>query len=122
MTINHGSAKNAAILLTPDDKKQKREQQKLSNVKKLFLHLPYHPHDPPSSIIQHLFCEHILFLNDETPLFEVDNGLNATVDIDGMITCYHCHPNLGNIFSVRKLCKKEGLSAAEQWRLRFPPS
>jgi len=110
------------LLLTPDDKKQKREQKKCSNARKLFLHLPYHPHDPPSSILQRLFREHILFLADETPFFEVDIGNNAPVDIDGMITCYHRHPNLGNIFSVRKLCKKEGSRAAEQWRLRFPLS
>ena len=40
------------LLLTPDNKKQKREQKKHSNARKLFLHLPYHPHDPPSSILQ----------------------------------------------------------------------
>jgi len=101
--------------LSSAEKLQRKQSNSEQNATKLFLHLPYHPKDPTSSTLQQLFRDHVLSPLGEDPLFELDNGTGAKVAINGMITCYHCHPNLGNIFSVRKLCKKEGSNVASRW-------
>ena len=104
--------------LTPEERDKKKKAQILSNKCKLFLHVPYHPHDPPSSVIQKLFRDHVLFPDGEAPLYEIRNHLDEKIEKDGLITCYHRHPNLGNLFSVRKICKKEGSDTATAWRTR----
>ena len=112
--VMNDAAKHAEsfMQLSSYDKLQKKKKQLESNKRKLFLHVPYHPQDPPSSVIQRLFTNTILFPAGEEPLFEIRNQENQKITKDGLITCYHRHPNLGNIFSVRKLCKREGSDTA----------
>jgi hypothetical protein len=75
----------------------------------VLFHLDYHPQDPPSSYIQNLFYDQIYFqtgLPDLPDLRRPDT--NEKIGINRLVVCYHRFPNLGNIFSPRRLKAEDG--------------
>ena len=85
-------------------KRAKAEESK----RRVFLHLPYHPNDPPSSTVQRLWREHMLHPIGLTPLNHVENDCNERIPIDRLTIAYSRAPNFGNMFSVRKIQKHPG--------------
>jgi len=66
----------------------------------VYLHLPYHPLDPPSTEIQALFRKHLLQENPHnpyasTPLYKLNNGRGKPLGIRRLIVAYHRPPTLG---------------------------
>lgn len=74
-----------------------------SNESSLFLHLLYHPRDPPSRNIQQHFRDSMLHPPRETPLPKLRNHLGSSFDLDRLTIAYHRHRNIGNILAPRKL-------------------
>jgi hypothetical protein len=86
----------------------------------VFLHINYHPLDPPSSIIQQLFDTHVLRSKSKNPynrpLAEMKNREGIETGINRLIVCYHRPPNLGNLLSPRKFDSRPGLTVSEHFR------
>ena len=85
-----------------------KEEKHEAASRRLYLHLEYHPHNPPSHKIQQLFDSIVLHPPGETPLNEVEAGLNETVPIDALTIAYHRAPNFGDKFSYRDISKRIG--------------
>jgi hypothetical protein len=74
----------------------------------IYLHIPFHPQDPPAKHWQKLWQEHMVQPPGKQPLALVDCGEEATFPIEKMTVCYSRHQNLGNYLSYRKLDKYTG--------------
>jgi hypothetical protein len=87
-----------------------------------FLHLQYHPLDPPSREIQKLFREHLLIEGSVNPynpsLPDLRNLDGVPLGINRMIVAYHRAPNLGNLLSPRNFDRTPGLRVSEYTRTR----
>ncbi len=70
---------------------------------KTFLHLPYHPQDPPRSTIQHIWNSTIINPPHQTPLRHIKNLQGHTPNITRLTIAYSRPPNLGNQLSVRNI-------------------
>jgi hypothetical protein len=86
----------------------------------VFLHLEYHPLDPPSSSIQQLFDQHVMKSGSmnpyNRPLAQMKNREGVETGINRLIVCYHRPPNLGNMLSPRKFDSRAGLTVSEHFR------
>ena len=89
-----------------------RQQQKLEKAeaarRRVYFHLSYHPDNPPSSEIQRLWRDIVFAPPGKKPLNKFTNSQGARIPIDKLIVCYSRAPNLGNQFSYRKICKRQG--------------
>jgi len=74
----------------------------------IYLHIPFHPQDPPAKHRQKLWQEHMVQPPGKQPLALIDCGEEATFPIEKMTVCYSRHQNLGNYLSYRKLDKYTG--------------
>ena len=72
----------------------------------LFLHLQYHPDDPPSRLIQHIWRNTVAHPPQETPLYHLHNNEGTQVHLDRLLVAYSRRLNLRNIFSVRDIQNK----------------
>ena len=66
------------------------------------LHLPYHPLDPHSSILQNRFRRHLSEPPERQPLAHMLNKNGEETRIDRMIVCYRRHRNLAELLAPRK--------------------
>jgi hypothetical protein len=66
--------------------------------KRYFLHLPFHPDDPSSRVIQRLFCQHLLEPTAKPRLPALHNHLDVLIVTNRMIIAYHRPNNLWNLF------------------------
>lgn len=69
----------------------------------LFFHLPYHPANPPSSHIQHLWRTLVATPPNEPPLTELTNKWGQKINIKQLTIAYSRAPNIGNLLSCRIL-------------------
>ena len=97
------------FLATSEDERNKIKLQKLeAAARRLYLHIEYHPQNPPSHQIQQLFSENVLNPPGKKALNELDASAGEKVPIDAMIIAYHRAPNLGDMFSYRNISKRKG--------------
>jgi hypothetical protein len=68
-----------------------------------FLHVPYHPRNPPREQLQALFHQHIYAPHNEPLLENLRNNEGVILNIDHMTIAYHRPPNLKNTLFPRKL-------------------
>ena len=73
-----------------------------ANKRRLFLHLHYHPHNPPASKLQSLWRNIIASPLHKKPLNRCTNHLEELIPIDQMAIAYSRAPNFGNLLSYRK--------------------
>ena len=66
--------------------------------KRCFLHLPFHPDDPSSTVVQRLFHQHLLNPPAEPPLPDLCNYRNCSIGTNRLIVAYHRPNNLKNLF------------------------
>jgi hypothetical protein len=64
-----------------------------------FLHLQFHPANPPSTNIQHIWCSTISTPPAKPPLYNLRNREGHLIDIKCLTIAYSRAPNLGNILS-----------------------
>jgi hypothetical protein len=69
---------------------------------RIFLHLQYHPHDPPSQVLQQLFRDCLLSPANEPPLQSLCNLNDAPIQINRMIVAYKRPRNLKNLLFPRR--------------------
>jgi hypothetical protein len=94
---------------TPDETRQlQRLEKEAAAQRRVFLHLPYHPAQPSSREIQHIWHDTVFHPPGSKPLnhLEAENG--CLIPIDKLVIAYSRAPNLGNLFSYRKICKRKG--------------
>jgi DNA-binding MarR family transcriptional regulator len=82
-----------------------RDDQEVST----FLHLNYHPNDPPSQALQQLFREILSSPQNEPPLHTLCNLNGAPIRINRMIVAYRRPRNLKNLLFPRHF--REALDA-----------
>ena len=85
-----------------------KEQRRLASKRRVFLHLPFHPNDPPSREIQSLWRRLVQRPRGKTALNRLRCRSGVLVPIDQLVIAYSRAPNLGNLFSYRKICQRSG--------------
>jgi hypothetical protein len=73
-----------------------------------FFHLPYHPKDPKSNLLQTLFREEMIAPKGAIiDLPRLRNHKGHLIGINRMIVAYHRTPNIGNLLSPRIMKAKD---------------
>ncbi len=70
---------------------------------KLFIHLQYHPQDPNPHKIHQLWNSCVSHPAQQTPLRHIKNLHGNKINIEHLTIAYSRPPNLGNLFSIRKI-------------------
>jgi hypothetical protein len=87
--------------------------QLLDNLcRQCYIHLTYHPLDPPRCYIQHLACECHLQPKGEPTLHNLQNSNNIPIGIDRLIVAYHRAPNSREHLFHRKFNQHPGPAAS----------
>ena len=76
---------------------------------RIFLHLPFHPSDPPRRAFQQLLSKSILKPDNEPLLSQTVNLANQAVEIDRVTIAYHRPPNLRRKLFARRFRAADGL-------------
>ena len=85
------------------------EKEKIDQRQRVFLHLPYHPQNPPSSVLQRVFREHLSNPSDDIPLSRMISRFHHhPILVDRMIVAYSRPRSLQDMFSYRKIERYEG--------------
>jgi hypothetical protein len=74
-----------------------------NNERSIFLHLKYHPNNPPASSIQQSWRINLFNPPGKQILTQLKNRDGVRVGINKLIVAYSRAPNLGNLLSCRKL-------------------
>ena len=74
-----------------------------SHSSRVFLHLQYHPNDPPSPVLQRAWRSAISHPRFGHPFENLQNHRGKPFGINRLIVAYSRPPNLGNLLSYRKL-------------------
>ena len=93
---------------TPSLRERLARQREREATRRVYLHLPYHPANPPSKILQQLWQNTIFSPPGEKRLNQLVNHKGAPIPVDRMIIAYSRAPNLGNMLSYRKICNRSG--------------
>jgi hypothetical protein len=85
------------------------KQSTESNATTLFLHIPFHPANPPSSLLQDTYRNLLAHPRKATPLPQIaNNHFGAKCGVKKMIIAYHRPPNLANLLCPRKFERTPG--------------
>ncbi len=82
---------------------QLKSRKTIDSLQKVFLHLPYHPANPPSKDTQKLWYNQIGTPPGKLPLNGLTNWQGYDISIDRLTIAWHCPPNLANLLSYKKL-------------------
>jgi hypothetical protein len=88
------------------DSEPNKQKAEIDNI--CFFHIPYHPSDPTSNIIQDSFRREIQFPRGLTPLHNLKNHKNTDLGINRLIVAYHRPPNISNLLSPRTMTAANG--------------
>jgi hypothetical protein len=87
--------------------------QLLDNLRQqCYIHLTYHPLDPPHCYIQQLARECLLQPKGEPTLHNLRNNNNIPIGIDHLIVAYHRAPNIQDHLFHRKFNQHPGPAAS----------
>lgn len=82
----------------------------------VFLHVPYHPLNPPSTDLQkdfrNILLDHRWRDPRSTPLPEIKNHIEVPIGVNRMIVAYHRPRNLANLLTPRRIDKTPGPPAS----------
>jgi hypothetical protein len=78
----------------------------------IFLHIPYHPQNPSSGSIQHLWRDLIYSPPGEKTLNQLKNHFGHCVPVKRLIVAYHRNLNLANLNSYCKLSSRTGMKVS----------
>ena len=76
----------------------------------LFLHVHYHPTNPPSSNIQNIFYNTLVRGTDGFSCRSIRNHLGNVFSSERLVVAYHRPQNLGNRFSNRRIQFQRGVN------------
>ena len=80
--------------------------------KRIFLHIPDHPQNPSSGLIQQLWRDLIYSPPGEKTLNQLKNHFRHRVPVKRLIVAYRRNLNLANLNSYRKLSSRTGLKVS----------
>jgi len=80
--------------------------------RRVFLHLPYHPTNPSSKMIQKHWHECIASPKGHPPFHHLTNDQGYDIPIERLTIAWHRPLSLGNLLSYRKLSKRTGLKVS----------
>ncbi len=89
-----------------------QSKKKEAHHRRVFLHLPYHPANPSSKVIQKLWASNMASPHGQTPLHQVPNKQGYDIPIERLTIAWHRLPNLSNLLSYRKLNYCMGLKVS----------
>jgi hypothetical protein len=89
-----------------------KSRKDIASHQQVFLHLPYHPANPPSKAIQRLWYHSVGTPPGNLPLNKLTNQQGYDVPIDKLTITWHRPPNLANLLSYRKLEHRTGLKVS----------
>ena len=90
------------------ERNKMKEDKKEAARRRLYLHVEYHPQNPPANSIQQQFNETVLQPPGKEALNEMKGSFGHKISIDAMIIANHQAPNLGDTFSYRDISKRKG--------------
>ena len=96
------------LLGSKDDTSITKEKKLETAERSVYLHLPYHPDNPPSSAIQRLWRQHVASPQGTLPLNQMCNNQGAEIPVDQLTIAFHRAPNLGEILSYRNITIRNG--------------
>ena len=79
--------------------------------RRLYLHVEYHPLNPPPHAIQRLFQSTVLHPPGERHINEIP-WMGAKIPLDSLVIAQHRAPNLGDKLSYRDISRKHGPPAS----------
>eukprot|EP00804_Cyclotella_cryptica_P022810 CCRYP_005021-RD/>CCRYP_005021-RD protein AED:0.32 eAED:0.32 QI:0/-1/0/1/-1/0/1/0/340 len=94
---------NARTFLEKNNNADTRHIDSTGAPHKLFLHLRYHPEDPPAHEIQQLWRQHVSQPRNEPPLHNLESLDGRPFGPTRLIVAYSWPLNLRNTFSVRNI-------------------
>ncbi len=84
-----------------------QKQAKLEQSRRqVYFHVDWHPYGPAAREIQHLFESNVLRPPGQKPFNQLGPG-KQDIPLDAMIVAYHRTNNLGDMFSYRKIEKRD---------------
>ena len=118
--INHGYHNNvltpifrkatynalAYLACSPKDHEKRRNDKTNKTKRTVFLHLQYHPQDPPAREIQQIWDNTVANPAGHPHINTMRNYNGATTPIDTLTIAYSRPPNLRHQFSVRTIKNK----------------
>jgi hypothetical protein len=97
---------------SPEEHITHQQQKWVDSQNQVYLHLQFHPEDPPSHAIQRLWREQVSHPPGELPLPKMQNCAKDAVGFSKLVVAYSRPLNLRNRFSVRDI-KGRGKPASE---------
>jgi hypothetical protein len=98
------SITNAISYLSLSPQQELRAKIKVGKLdERIFFHIPYHPQNPSSGIIQHLWQDLLNLLPGKECLNQLRNWEGHRIPIKHFIVANYCNPNLANLDSYPKL-------------------
>ena len=94
---------NDRTLHTPSVAPTHDEDDAVKLRSRIFLHTKYHPNNPTSSSLQHLFNNTIIRPPGDFHLSTIENLHGKPIALEQMTIAYSRPPNLGNLLSARNL-------------------
>ena len=107
------SATDTAADVTPQSPpREAPDPDPKQDEQRLFLHLPFHPDNPPSRCVQRAWKRHVSRPPFSRKFREIRNHKGVPLGFDRLTVAYHRSHNLGNLLSYRDLQKRNGPSVS----------
>ncbi len=106
---------NHYLSLTEAQQEEAKKAQTGRADERVFFHLPFHPQNPSSGVIQRLWQNLLLSPPGKDSLNSLYNRSGYPVPVKRLTVAYHRNPNLANlanILSYRNLTKCTGMKAS----------
>jgi hypothetical protein len=100
------------ILMTLEQREARIKAKVGKSDERIFLYIPFHPQNPSSGNLQHLWNDLIYLPPGEENLNRLKNHLGHRVPVKRLIVAYRCNPNIANLTSYRKLSSRTGLKVS----------
>ena len=106
--LEKGIAKATTYISTTDEQRQRQKMTKEKKNSTIFLHMKYHPCDPPSARLQQLWRRCVLHPPGRPHLTCLKNQFGEQIPTNRLVIAYGRHQNLGNLLTHRKIGKRPG--------------
>ena len=95
------------LATSEEEKAAQREKKRSDAQRRVYFHQEFHPQGPKAREIQSLFETHVLNPPGQEPFNRVGFG-GSDIPLDALVVANHRPLNLGDLFSYRKINKRNG--------------
>ena len=93
---------------SPLEHQQLKWQKEDSAQRQVYLHVPFHPQNPPSNVLQRIWRREVFCPPGKPRLNSLKTVDGHRIPVDRLVICYHRAPNIGNLLSYRRIDKRSG--------------